>query len=441
MQKDGKNMANTLVDFDILQRDLSCIWHPFTQPKTEALPIPISRAEGAYLYGFDGQKYFDAISSWWVNLHGHAHPYIVARLKEQLERLEQVVFADFTHEGGVALAENLLRVLKMEKGRVLYSDNGSTAVEGALKIALQYLHNTGKGSVRTRVICFENGYHGDTFGAMSAAGKNIFNRPFWPYMFQVESIPAPCPGQEEASIRCMKEKLGRGDAACFIFEPLVQASCGMAIHSFEVLNELNRLCQEHAVITIADEVMTGFGRTGNLFACDSLFCKPDIYCLSKGLSGGFLPLGATVCKESIFERFISDQAEHTLWHGHTYCGNALACACALASLELLEHPDCAAQRKSIEHQHRKFAEQWGKHPRLKRCEVAGTILVVEYLEVDKSESSYFSPLKRRLKEFFMKQQIFVRPIGNVLYLMPPYCSSRNDLLQAYQCIIDSFEVI
>ncbi len=425
----------------LVQRDQRCVWHPYTQSSTANLPIPITRAKGAYLYDDQGRQYFDAISSWWIMAHGHAHPAIATRIAHQVQHLEQVVFADFTHIGAVELAERLLDLLHMPQGRVFYSDNGSTAVETALKMALQFWHQTSSKKARTKVICFEKAYHGDTFGAMSAAGRTSFNRAFWPYLFEVQTIPTPQIGNEERSINQLKHLLAADDVACFIFEPLLQGAAGMLTHSKEGLDTLLALCQQQHVLTIADEVMTGFGRTGPLFACDVLKAKPDITCLSKSLTGGFLPLGATVCSEEIFERFVSDNPHHTFLHGHTFCANALACAAALASLDLFVQPACAQQRWAIEQQHRVFQTQWQHHPRLVRCEVIGTILVVEYRDGPQTQAAYFSPLKERLKSYFLKHHIYVRPLGNVLYLMPPYCASSSDLAECYACIINSLSEV
>ena len=399
------------------------IWHPFTQMQTARTPIPIARGSGIYLYGEDGKRYLDGISSWWVNLHGHAHPYIVEKIKAQSDKLEHVIFADFTHAPAVELASRLMPLLPGDMAKLFYSDNGSTAVEVALKIALQYWYN--QKINRTKVVCFKNSYHGDTFGAMSAAGRNSFNQPFWKQLFDVESIDPPIKGQEEKSLQQLQVILDKGEVACFIFEPLILGSGGMIIYSGSMLERLIQCCHAHGVLTIADEVMTGFGRTGTLFACEQIQAKPDLICLSKGLTGGFLPLGATACTEKIFNAFLGSHFHQAFLHGHSYTGNPLACSSALASLDLLLEPSCFEQRAMIASSHQAFCEAW--HPRFKRCESIGTILALEYI----SEIS----IRDRLYDFFLSQGLLLRPLGNVVYVMPPYCIQKEELEWIYSQII------
>lgn len=399
------------------------IWHPFTQMQTARTPIPIARGSGIYLYGEDGKRYLDGISSWWVNLHGHSHPHIVEKIKAQSDKLEHVIFADFTHAPALDLASRLMPLLPGDMAKLFYSDNGSTAVEVALKIALQYWYN--QKIDRTKVICFKNSYHGDTFGAMSAAGRNGFNQPFWKQLFEVESIDPPIKGQEEKSLQQLQAILNKGEAACFIFEPLILGSGGMIIYSGSALERLIQCCHEHEVLTIADEVMTGFGRTGTLFACEQIQEKPDLICLSKGLTGGFLPLGATVCTEKIFNAFLGEHFHQAFLHGHSYTGNPLACSSALASLDLLLEPSCLEQRIMIASCHQTFCETW--HTRFKRCESIGTILALEYI----SEIS----IRDRLYDFFLSQGLLLRPLGNVVYVMPPYCIQKEELEWIYSKII------
>lgn len=418
----------------LVEKDLECIWHPFTQMYTAAPPIPIVRAQGSYIYAEDGQSYLDAISSWWVNLHGHAHPYIVDRIKSQAEVLEHVIFANFTHVPAVELASRLLSILPGVMSKVFYSDNGSTAVEAALKIALQYWHN--KKIPKRKVVCFKNSYHGDTFGAMSAAGRNEFNKPFWKHLFDVESIDPPLKGQEELSLVQLKSILNQGDVACFIFEPLVLGSGGMVMYPPHGLDRLIQYCKQQHVLTIADEVMTGFGRTGTLFACQQLSEHPDLMCLSKGLTGGFLPLGVTACTQEIFNAFLSDHLSQAFLHGHSYTANPIACSSALASLDLLLENKCSLQRIMIEQCHQQFCQQWSHHPKLKRCEYLGTILALEY----QSESrSYFQSLRDRLYDFFLKKGVLLRPLGSVLYVLPPYCIRADELKFIYDQIVFTLE--
>lgn len=394
---------------------------------TASAAIPIARAEGLYLYAADGTRYMDAISSWWVNLHGHAHPHIASAISSQAQVLDQIAFANFTHAPALELSTRLLEILPKNLSKIFYSDNGSTAVEIALKMALQYWSN--RKIPRTKILSLKNGHHGETFGAMSAAGKTEFNRPFWNHLFPVESIT-------DLSLVQLQASLERGDVACFIFEPLIQGAGGMVMYPPEKLDCLIQLCKEYEVLTIADEVMTGFGRTGTLFACDQLQHKPDFICLSKGLTGGYLSLGATVCTEDVFQAFLSDNLEQAFLHGHSYTANPLACASALASLDLLLHPNCTEQRTLIAECHRNFCSTYRHHPRVKRLTCLGTILALEY---HAPTSSYFHSLRPVLSRYFLSKGIFIRPLGNVLYILPPYCIKREELHTIYQHIALTLE--
>ncbi len=398
------------------EKDLKYIWHPFTQMHTAPPPIPIVRGQGAYLYDDKNKKYIDAISSWWVNLHGHSHPYIAKKIAYQARKLEHVLFAGFTHAPAVHLAERLLPQLPGSFAKIFYSDNGSTAVEVAIKLALQYA------KTKPEIICFKHSYHGDTFGAMSAAGKNTYNKPFWSHLFKVSQIPPPLKGQEETSYAKMRQHLSKNKSACFIFEPCVLAAGGMHIYSHTALDYLIGMCKEHQVLTIGDEVMTGFGRTGPLFACERLKNKPDILCLSKGITGGFLPLGVTACTQNIFEAFLGESTEKAFLHGHSYTANPIACTSALASLDLLESPLCKEKRSLITDLHKTFVAHCKDYKSLLRCTHLGTLLVLEYT-------------KPPPVEYFLKQGIIVRPLGNTLYLLPPYCISKEDLNYIYNHIL------
>jgi len=429
-------MAITVSSNDLIELDRLHLWHPFTQMKTARPPIPIKNGKGVYLYDMSGRPYIDGISSWWVNLHGHAHPYIIDKIKAQLDQLEHVLFADFTHAPAVEFASRLLPLLPGTMSKLFYSDNGSTAVEAGIKIALQYWYNQDSSTSRKKVICLKNSYHGDTFGAMSAAGKNAFNRPFWNHLFTIESIDPPMPGLEEQTISQLDAILKQGDVACFIFEPLILGTGGMVIYSASGLDQCIQRCREKGVLIIADEVMTGFGRTGTLFACDQLYEKPDLICLSKGITGGFLPLGATVCTQEIYDAFLGDTLHQAFLHGHSYTANPLACSAALGSLELLLNERCTEQRKRISTCHKAFCEEWHAHPKLKRCESLGTILALEY-QVD--NTSYFQSLRDRLYDFFLDQGILLRPLGNVLYVLPPYCINDEELNYIYNQIVTTLK--
>lgn len=425
-------MAKTVYPSSLLEKDRLYVWHPFTRG-CERAPLPIVRAKGAYVYTEDGRAILDGASSWWVNLHGHAHPYIAEKIRLQAETLEHVLFAGCTHPPAVFLAERLSHILPGEISRVFYTDNGATAVEAALKMALQYFYNKDCTTKRTKIICFSRGYHGDTFGAMSVSSKSEFSRPFWSHLFEVEYIDVPLPGKEEESLVQLKAILQKKTAACFIFEPLILGVGGMTIYPKEGLEPLMRACHEEGVITIADEVMTGFGRLGTLFACDSLSEKPDMICLSKGVTGGFLPLGVTACKEYIYEAFVSMDPTKSFLHGHTYTANPLACTAALANLDLLLTDECEKKREMITESHKAFCKKLAGHPKIYRCESIGTILVLEY--VSDERNAYFHSLRDELYHFFLERNILLRPLGGVLYVMPPYCVSHEELQYVYDAII------
>ncbi|MDQ4140135.1 MAG: aminotransferase class III-fold pyridoxal phosphate-dependent enzyme, partial [Bacteroidota bacterium] len=283
---------------NLASRDQQFIWHPYTQMQTAGLPLPIVRGENSWLYTETGEAYLDAVSSWWVTIHGHSHPYIAEKVAEQIKQLDHVIFAGFTHPPAVELAEKLLPLLPLNQKRVFYSDNGSTAVEVALKMAIQFWENQDK--PKRRIIAFQDSYHGDTFGAMSVSSRSAFTQPFVQYLFQVDFIDVPVQGKEEQVVEQLTTLVQQGNIAAFIFEPLLLGTAGMVMYAPEVLNQLLEICQQHDVLTIADEVMTGFGRTGKNFACDYLTVQPDIMCFSKGLTGGTMALGVTTCTEAIY---------------------------------------------------------------------------------------------------------------------------------------------
>ncbi|MBC8085484.1 MAG: adenosylmethionine--8-amino-7-oxononanoate transaminase [Hymenobacter sp.] len=422
----------------LAQRDHAVLWHPYTQMQTAPLPIPIVSGEDSWLVAEDGTRYLDGISSWWVNLHGHANPHIAARVSAQLRTLEHVLFAGFTHPAAVELAEQLLAVLPTNQARVFYSDNGSTAVEVALKMVMQYFHNQGQPQRRT-FICLRDSYHGDTFGAMSVSGRGAFTAPFGAYLFDVEFIDVPVPGHEAATLAQLDAVAGRPDVAGFLFEPLLLGTAGMVTYSAAVLDELLRRCRRHGVLCIADEVMTGFGRTGPLFASEHLTEQPDILCLSKGLTGGTLALGATTCTAAIYEAFLSEDRLKTLFHGHSYTANPVACAAALASLELTRAEECAVQRARIEAAHVAFRQEIAGQPGVRAVRHLGTVLAVEY---DPGEgTSYFSGLRDALYQLALDQRVILRPLGNVVYLLPPYCTTHHELTLLYQVLRQMRELV
>jgi adenosylmethionine-8-amino-7-oxononanoate aminotransferase len=417
------------------ERDLKVIWHPYTQMKTAAPPIPIVRGQGALLFDEAGKQYIDAVSSWWVNIHGHAHPYIAKKVAEQLTKLEHVIFAGFTHEGAVELAERLLTHLPNNQQKVFYSDNGSTAIEVAIKMCLQYWLN--KGNQRTKILAFNNAYHGDTFGAMAVSGRSAFTKAFDSLLFEVEFIDTP----NKENIQNLKSQISnlKSDLACFVFEPLVQGSAGMLMYEAEYLNELMAHCKQEGVLMIDDEIFTGFGRTGREFACNYVAVQPDIMCFSKGLTGGTMALGVTTCTQEIYDAFLSDDRLKTLFHGHSFTANPIACASALASLDLFEQAETAANIERIVTSHARFAERIKHHPKIKTIRQTGTILAMEWETGD--NTSYFSSLRDKLYHYFLAEGIILRPLGNVIYILPPYCITNHELAYVYSKIEQALEEI
>ena len=412
-----------------VDKDRKYIWHPYTQEKTAPLPLMISKAQGAYLYTDDGRKIFDAISSWWVNIHGHAHPEIAEAIAKQARSLEQVIFAGFTHAGAIELAERVLGKLP-GFSKAFYSDNGSTAVEVALKMAVQFWQN--QGIKKKRIIAFENAYHGDTFGAMSVSARSSFVQAFNEMLFDVEFIQPPLRGEENGALNSLKQMQllidQYDDIAAFIFEPLVQGAGGMLMQDHRGLELLIKKAKESNIITIADEVMTGFGRTGKLFAIDHLQERPDVICLAKGLTGGTLPLSMTLCTEEMYQNFYSDDKTKAFFHGHSFTANSLGCAAALASLEILDRPETVNAIESIASEHHRFSQK------LKDIKVRqqGTILAIELKTGE--QSGYFNKVGDHAYNFFLRRNLLLRPLGNVIYLIPPYCSTREDLQKAYHAI-------
>ena len=407
-------------------RDRQYIWHPYTQEKTADDNIIMVRGEGAYLYDEAGNRYIDACASWWTNIHGHAHPHIASRIGEQAKQLEQVIFAGFSHPTAIDLAEQLLKILPTDFAKVFYSDNGSTAVEAAIKMALQYWHN--RGEARTRILCFRDAYHGDTFGSMSVSARGVFTEPYHRLLFDVQFIDTPDFENEQHIIDQFRKVVSENqqEIAAFIFEPLVLGSGGMKMYSAKLLDQLLSFCAGNNIITIADEVMTGFGRTGNLFACLGAGVEPDLICLSKGLTGGFLPMSLTVCTDSLREAFLGEGIERAFLHGHSFTGNPLGCAAANASLDLLVAQPCQDAIATIAriHAERLAALKHGAHPR--QC---GTIAAI-----DLGEGTYGGAESARLKAWFRERGMLVRPIGSTTYLLPPYCISESDLHRAWDAL-------
>lgn len=415
---------------NLSERDNAVNWHPYTQMKTANDIIPIVKGEGIYLFDEKGNKYIDAVSSWWVTLHGHAHPYIAQRVSEQLNTLEQVIFAGFTHEPAIQLSENLLELLPENQKKVFYSDNGSTAVEVALKMCIQYAHN--QNHKKTKILALNNAYHGDTFGAMSVSGRSAWTKPFGEMLFEVVFIDAPT-SQNLDSLKAFIKNIS-DEIACFIYEPLVQGAAGMLMHKAEDLSELMKFCREQKILMIQDEVFTGFGRTGKLFAANHLSEQPDIMCFSKGLTGGTMPMGITTCSQEIFDAFLSEDQYKTLFHGHSFTANPLACTAAIASMELLLKPETLQRIAVITEKHSGLVKTLEQHPKVEKVRQTGTILAWEI--ISGQQTSYFNNMGKILYKEFLKRGIILRPLGNVMYLVPPYCITAEELELIYHQITE-----
>lgn len=414
------------------------IWYPFTIIQNAPGPLKVVKGDGIWLELRDGRRIMDCISSWWVNLHGHAHPKISRAIYEQAQKLEQVIFANFTHEPAEQLAGQLANRLPGKLNRVFYSDDGSTAVEVAMKIAWQYWKN--RGEERKTFICFEGAYHGDTFGAMSAGARSIFTNVFKELLFEVEFLPYPCTwtgdekiaGKEDEVIKRLEDLLNENPEkyAGILIEPLVQGAGGMRMCRDDFLQKLHRVNRQNDTLLIFDEVMTGFGRTGDWFACKRARVEPDIICLAKGLTGGFLPLSVTVCSDEIYDAFNSADPMKTFWHGHSYTANPLGCAAALASLELMEENEPVFN--SMEEWHSEYLDDLKDHPKLKKHRTTGTIAAMDI--ITNGKEGYLSKIADTIKLKCTDEGLLLRPLGNILYLMPPYCITKDQLKTMYNGI-------
>jgi adenosylmethionine-8-amino-7-oxononanoate aminotransferase len=409
----------------LTDRDHQVIWHPYTQHKHHQPPIPVVEGKGCLLFDDKGKSYIDAISSWWVNIHGHGHPYIAERIYEQALRLEHVIFTGFTHEPAVTLAERLLPLLPGSFSRVFYSDNGSTAVEVAIKMAVQYWKNDGSRR-RKKILALRNSYHGDTFGSMSVSERSVFTAAFRDYLFEPLFIDAPT-GRNIGELQRFLQREGE-DIACFIYEPLLQAAGGMHMYEASHLDMLLKTAGEQGILCIADEVLTGFGRTGELFAGDHLRQKADIICLSKGLTGGTMALGVTATTGQVFEAFLSDDRHKTLFHGHSFTANPLACTAALASLDLLLDPDCIRRIRDIQARHNAFAQKLGACDIIRDVRMLGTVIA---FEISLGEDGYTNTIGAEITREALEQGIYLRPLGNTVYIMPPYCIKAEELEKIY----------
>jgi len=408
------------------------LWHPTTQVAVAPEPLRVVGSRGSLLELEDGRQLIDAISSWWVTLHGHAEPSIAAAIGRQAQQLEQVIFANFSHRPAEQLATRLSALTGLE--RLFFSDNGSTAVEVALKIAWQWWRN--QGSERRQLIAFEGAYHGDTFGAMALGDRSIFTAPYDDLLFDVARIPWPHTHwgdggleQREAEALSQLDRALQIPTAALIVEPLIQGASGMRLVRAGFLRAVQERLRASGALLIADEVMTGFGRTGALFASQRAQLQPDLVALSKGLTGGFLPMGVTLASERLYRGFISDTPAHTFFHGHSFTANPLGCAAALASLDLLQRNPERFQQ--FEARHRPGLEQLSTHPLVKRVRCLGTMAA---FEVEAGAASYLNPVGRQIQRLCLEQGVFLRPLGHVVYLLPPLGISEAQLQRCYEAL-------
>jgi adenosylmethionine-8-amino-7-oxononanoate aminotransferase len=418
-------------------KNISPLWHPLTQHALAAPEIYVDRAEGVHLHS-RGRKIIDAVSSWWVITHGHCHPKIVGAVQEQAAKLDQVIFAGFTHGPAEELARKLLARADKSLEFVFFSDSGSTAVEAALKMAIGYFEHTGK--PRRKIVALEGGYHGDTFGAMAASERGVFTKIYEPYLFDVAHLPFPHAGAEEDTLEAFEKILKKEghDVAALILEPLIQGAGGMRSYAPEVLKALHDMCKHYGVLLIADEVMTGFGRTGTFFACEQAGIAPDLMCLSKGLTGGFLPMGATLATRNIYKAFYKKDRGKQFFHSSSFTGNPLACAAAVANLAIWDEEPVLRRVSEISRAHAK-AERWfSARPDVTGVRSLGSIFA---LDIHDAGAGYLSALGPQLYEFFLSRDVLLRPLGNTVYILPPYCIKQQELDLIYDTIWRSLDYL
>ncbi|PWI30526.1 adenosylmethionine--8-amino-7-oxononanoate transaminase [Flavobacteriaceae bacterium LYZ1037] len=416
------------------ERDKKHLWHPLTQHKLHPEAIAITKAKGCVLIDEDGNQYIDAIASWYTCMYGHCNDFITNRVSAQMQQLDQVVFSGFTHEPAVKLSEALIQILPKNQNKIFFSDNGSTSVEIGIKMALQFHFNQGR--KRNTLIAFEDGFHGDTFGAMSVSGLSVYNGPFADFFLDVKRIPTPNGTNHEAILKTLQDIVETHEVAGFVYEPLVQGAAAMKMHDAEGLEGILKFCKENNIITVADEVMTGFGKTGKHFASDYMETKPDIMCLSKALTAGLMPMAITSCSQDIYDAFYSDDMGKGLFHGHTYSANPLACAAALAGIELLLSEEIQNNMLRIKASHEAFDLRIKNHPKVKSTRQLGIIFALDL----NTEMARYGNLRDMLFKFFMTQGVFLRPLGSTIYIQAPYVISNSQLEKVYQTIEEALSI-
>lgn len=413
-----------------IEDDKRFVWHPFTQHATAGDPLPIVKAKGTLLFDPEGKSYIDANSSWWVNTHGHGHVNLKNAIQDQFENLDHVIFANISHQPAAMLAKRICGLLPSNLERVFFSDNGSTANEVALKMCIQYWHN--KQIEKTKILALEGAYHGDTFGAMSVGERDLFNKPFESLFFDAQYLEFPTQEKEEQILSKAKVYFQGGEFAALIVEPLIQGASGMRMYSANFLDKLVKLAKSFEVFVIFDEVMTGFGRTGKMFALEYCVEKPDILTLSKGLTAGILPMGLTITSNELFSSFLSEHTEKGFLHGHSYTGNPLACAVANASLDLFEEAETWSNIEAIAQSHKCFFEELENIEVVLNPRMIGTILA---FEVSTDRVGYFSGIRNRAYHFALEHGVLLRPLGNTIFINPPYCITSEEYTKVKEVIL------
>lgn len=418
---------------NLSQRDQKHLWHPLTQHKLNPEMLAISSAKGSILYDENGKEYIDGIASWYTCMYGHCNEHITTKVAEQMQQLDQVVFSGFTHAPAVELSEALMKILPGNQQKLFFSDNGSTATEIGIKMALQYHHNLGND--RKVMLAFEEGFHGDTFGAMSVSGLSVYNGAFEDHFIEVVRIPVPKNGNSEEILERLKKLVSENNIAGFIYEPLVQGAAAMKIHDASGLEEILKFCKENDILLVADEVMTGFGKTGRHFASDYMETQPDIICMSKALTAGLLPMAVTSCTQDVYDAFYSDELSKGLFHGHTYTANPLSCSAALAGIELLASEEIQEDIKRVMKSHEEFGERIKNHPKVANIRQLGIIFAFD-LDV---QMERYGNLRNQLFKHFMEEGVFLRPLGNTIYILAPFTISDEELKKVYKSIESALE--
>ena len=414
----------------------SPVWHPFTQHGLERDIPEIASASGAWLIARDGKHIFDAISSWWVVTHGHCHPKIVAAMQKQAAQLDQVIFAGMTHAPAEDVARQLIDLTPAGLDYVFFSDSGSTSVEVALKMALGYWRN--RGETRTRILALEHSYHGDTIGTMSAGARGVFNAAYEPLLFDVGRIPYPSEGNEQATLDALEAACCDPAAAAFICEPLVLGAGGMLMYGADTLAEMRRICSKYGVLFIADEVMTGFGRTGRMFACEHANVSPDILCLAKGLTGGSIPLAVTLCSAEIFDAHASKDRSRMFFHSSSYTANPIACAAAAANLQIWRDEPVLRRLDDLSRNQAGALSALSTHARVARVRQTGTIAA---FDIAGDDSGYLAEIALPLRAACLKRGVLIRPLGSTVYVMPPYCITLDELQNVYAVIGEAVDEV